>query len=214
MSIELYNCDCMEYMKNMEDKSVDFTFTDIPYGEVNRASNGLRVLDFGKADEVTFDLQIFLSEVLRVTKNSICIFCGKEQFSEIFSFFAKQKGTTRSIVWEKTNPSVMNGQYVYLSGVELAVWFRPSGCKVFNAHCKNTVFRYPLGNSKYHPTGKNPKLIEDILLDNTNEDDLVFDPCMGGGTTGFICKKNGRNFIGCELEKEFFDNASRRIEES
>ncbi len=89
--IDLYNIDCIEYMKTMEDMSVDFTFTDIPYGEVNRESNGLRVLNFGKADEKTFDLETFLPEVLRVTKNSICIFCGKEQFSIIHGFFAKQK---------------------------------------------------------------------------------------------------------------------------
>ena len=211
--INLYNIDCMEYMKTMEDMSVDFTFTDIPYGEVNRKSNGLRTLDFGKADEKTFDLESFLPEVLRVTKNSICIFCGKEQFSIIHGFFAKQKGTTRGIVWRKTNPSVMNGQYVYLSGIELGVWFKRSGAKVFNAHCKNTVFDYPLGNSKWHPTGKNVKLWKDILLDNTNEGDLVFDPCSGGGTTAVVCKENNRNFVGCELDKTFFENSIKRLEE-
>lgn len=211
--INLYNIDCMEYMKTMEDMSVDFTFTDIPYGEVNRESNGLRTLDFGKADEKTFDLESFLPEVLRVTKNSICIFCGKGQFSIIHGFFLKQKGTTRGIVWRKTNPSVMNGQYVYLSGIELGVWFKRSGAKVFNAHCKNTVFDYPSGNSKWHPTGKNVKLWKDILLDNTNEGDLVFDPCSGGGTTAVVCKENNRNFVGCELDKTFFENSIKRLEE-
>ena len=78
-----------------------------------------------------------------MTKNSICIFCGRGQFSDIYKFFANKKGTVRPIVWEKTNPSPMNGQYVYLSGVEFAVWFKKAGAKVFNAHCKNTVFKYP-----------------------------------------------------------------------
>lgn len=47
-----------------------------------------------------------------------------------------RKGTVRPIIWEKTNPSPMNGQYIYLSGVEMAVWFKKSGAKHFNAHCK------------------------------------------------------------------------------
>jgi hypothetical protein len=66
--------------------SVDFTLTDIPYGEVNRTSNGLRNLDKGNADIVTFPLKDFLDAVYKVTKNSICIFCGREQFSDIYIY--------------------------------------------------------------------------------------------------------------------------------
>lgn len=67
-------------MAKMDDISVDFTLTDIPYDAVNRQSNGLRSLDKCKADILTFDLNSFLENVYRVTKNSIVIFCGKEQF--------------------------------------------------------------------------------------------------------------------------------------
>lgn len=48
----------------------------------------------------------------------------------------------------------MNGKYIYLSGIEMAVWFKKQGAKVFNAHCKNSVFKYPNGKSKLHPTEK------------------------------------------------------------
>ena len=48
----------------------------------------------------------------------------------------KKLGTVRHLVWEKTNPSPMNGQYIYLSGIENAVWFKKKGA-TFNAHCKN-----------------------------------------------------------------------------
>ena len=178
----LVNSDCITYMQGMTTESVDFTLTDVPYNAVNRDSNGLRELDKDKADVITFDLTSFLKEVYRVTKGTICIFCGKEQFSEIYSFFARQKGTVRPVIWEKTNPSPMNGQYIYLSGVEMAVWFKKKGGH-FNAHCKNTVFRFPNGSSKLHPTQKNEKLFEQLLLDNSNEGDVVFDPCMGSGTT-------------------------------
>lgn len=158
-----------------------------------------------------FDLNQFLCELNRVTKNSLCIFCGKEQFSTIYEYFANQKGTVRPIVWEKSNPSPMNGQYIYLSGVELAVWFKKSGAKTFNAHCKNTVFKYPNGRSKLHPTEKNHQLLRDLILDNTNEGDIVFDPCAGSGSHCLIAKENNRKFLGCEINDEWFDVAYKRV---
>lgn len=118
----------MDYMKNMDDGSVNFTLTDIPYNAVNRKGNGLRNLDKSKADILTFNLSDFLEHLYRITKNSIVIFCGKEQFSQIYDFFANKKGTVRPIVWQKSNPSPMNGQYVYLSGIELSVWFKRKWC--------------------------------------------------------------------------------------
>ena len=86
--IDIRQGDCMELMKEIQDNSVDFILTDIPYGEVNRESNGLRKLDKEKADIITFDLISFLEQTYRITNNSICIFCGREQFSDIYKFFA------------------------------------------------------------------------------------------------------------------------------
>lgn len=97
----LINDDCMNVFPFIQDNQVDFTLTDVPYNVVNRDSNGLRNLNKDNADILTFDLQEFLEEVHRVTKNSIVIFCSKEQFSFIYEFFAKQKGTVRPIIWEK-----------------------------------------------------------------------------------------------------------------
>lgn len=211
--IKLLQGDCIEVMKSMKNDSVDFTLTDIPYNEVNRKSNGLRDLDKQKADVLTFDLNVFLKEVYRITKNSICIFCGREQFSEIYSFFAKQKGTVRPIVWQKSNPSPMNGQHIYLSGVEFAVWFKKSGAKVFNAHCKNTVFKYPNGSSKLHPTEKNHGLLKELILDNTNENDIVFDCCMGSGSHLVVALENNRRAMGIELDENYFNIAKERIYE-
>lgn len=128
---EVYNTDCIDFMKKMKANSVNLTLTDIPYGVVNRDSNGLRILDKNIADVMTFDIQDFLEEVYRISSSTIIIFCGKEQFSEIFDFFSNKqnmkKGTVREVIWQKSNPSPMNGQYVYLSGVENAVWFKKRG---------------------------------------------------------------------------------------
>lgn len=106
----------------------------------------------------------------------------------------------------------MNGQYVYLSGVELAVWFKPKGRKVFNAHCKNTVFKHPNGSRKIHPTQKNVNLFEELITDNTNENEIVFDPFMGSGTTGVACLNTNRKFVGIELDENYFNLAKERIE--
>jgi site-specific DNA-methyltransferase (adenine-specific) len=205
--------DCMELMAEMPDSFIDFTLTDIPYDAANRDDNGLRNLDKGFADVMQFNLDNFLREVNRVTRNSLCIFCGKEQFSQIYEYFASQKGTVRPIIWEKSNPSPMNGQYIYLSGVEMAVWFKKSGTKTFNAHCKNTVFKYPNGRAKFHPTEKNHKLLKDILLDNTNEGDVVFDPCAGSGAHCLVAAQNGRQFFGAEIDTTFCDIANKRIQD-
>lgn len=210
--VKLIQGDCLEEMKLQNDNCVDFTLTDIPYDVVNRGSNGLRNLDKDKADILTFDLHNFLDEVYRITQNSICIFCSKEQFSTIYQYFASKKGTVRPVVWQKSNPSPMNGQFIYLSGVEFAVWFKKSGAKVFNAHCKNTVFKYPNGSSKLHPTEKNHSLLQELILDNTNENDTVFDPCMGSGSHLLVALQNNRNAIGIELDENYFNIAKERIE--
>ena len=213
---KLYNIDCIEFMKTMPSLSVDLILTDIPYGEVTRESNGLYNLDRGNADITTFDIQTFLKECYRIAKSGIIIFCGKGQFSDIFNFFAieqqKKKGTVRQLIWQKTNPVPSNGQYVYLSGIENAVWFRKSK-GIFNAHCKNTVFAYPIwgGKNRIHPTEKNHDLLKELILDNSNEGSIIFDPCAGSGSTLLVAAKNNRQWIGCELDPNYFELAQNRL---
>lgn len=214
---KIYNIDCMEYMKTLPANSINFTLTDIPYNEVQRETNGLekmKSLDIlGAADKATFNTEEFCKEIYRITSNSICIFCGLEQMSDIVKFFKKQKGTCRVLVYKKTNPVPSNGQYVYLSGIELAVWFKKRGAKTFNAHCKNTVFEYPIfgGKKRIHPTQKHPDLFKELILDNTNEGDIVFDPCAGGMTTALAASATNRNFICCELNEEYFNKGKELL---
>ena len=213
--IKLLQGDCMELMNNIPNESIDLVLTDIPYNEVNRKDNGLRKLDKENADVLTFDLISFLEQLYDKAKSTIIIFCGKEQVSIIHSYFNdKQKkgmGTVRQLIWEKSNPSPMNGQHIYLSGVENAIWFKKRG-GTFNAHCKNTVFKYPIGRSKLHPTEKNHLLLQELILDNSNENDLILDPCMGSGSTGVVALQNNRNFLGIELNQNYFEIAKNRLE--
>lgn len=213
----IFNADCMELMSNIKQDGVfDVTLTDIPYDMVNRKDNGLRNLNKDKADIITFNLDNFLDEIYRLTSGSIIIFCGVNQVSQIYNYFAdkqnNKQGTTRQLIWKKTNPSPMNGQHIYLSGIENAIWFKKRGA-TFNAHCKNTVFEFPSGRSKIHPTEKNHELIKDLILDNSNEGDIIFDPCAGSLAHCLVAKENGRRYVGCELQKEYFDKGIKRLYE-
>lgn len=210
----LIHYDCIKVMNKLEDSCVDFTLTDIPYDSVNRKSNGLRKLDKGNADILTFDLEKFLEEVYRVTSGTTIIFCGMNQVSPIFSYFdvlaKKGKGTVRQLVWKKTNPSPMNGEYIYLSGLENAIWFKKKGA-TFNAHCKSNVFEFPCGRSKLHPTEKNHNLIKDLIVDNSNENDILFDPCSGSASHLFCARELNRRFLGCELDDNYFQVGVNRL---
>lgn len=211
--MNLMQGDCLERMKEIPDGSVDMVLTDIPYDVVNRESNGLRSLDKGKADIITFDLNESLKETMRVCSGSFYIFCSTEQVSEIRKFYADADLTTRLCVWEKTNPSPMNGQYNWLSGVECFVYAKKRGA-TFNEHCKNTVFRHPVPRGKAHPTMKPVHLLERLITASTNEGDTVLDFTMGSGTTGVACANLGREFIGIEKDLDYFNIALTRIEEA
>ena len=149
---QIYNIDCIDYMKTLPNNSVNFTLTDIPYDEVQRSTNGLSQMEnlstLGDADKLNFNLNDFLDEVYRVTQNSLCIFCGEKLLSTICKYFKNKPGTCRTIVYKKTNPTPSNGKYIYLSGIELGCWFKKRGAKTFNAYCKNTVFEYPIFSGK------------------------------------------------------------------
>lgn len=211
----LINYDCIKVMNKLEDTLFNLTITDIPYDVINRKDNGLRNLNKENADILTFDLNIFLEELYRLTNGTIIIFCSLEQISTIAKFFAYKQsnklGTMRHLTWCKTNPSPMNGEYIYLSATENAIWFKKKGA-TFNAHCKKNYFSYPCGKSKLHPTEKNHDLIKELILDNSNENDLIFDPCCGSGTHCLVAKENNRRFVGCELDKNYFEIAKGRFD--
>lgn len=210
MNINLYNADCLELMKEIPDGSVDMVLADIPYGEVNQKSSGLRLLDREKADACSIDLQDMVDECVRVCRGSFYIFCGTEQISQIIANFRRHKLTTRLCAWEKSNPSPMNGSRMWLSGMEFCVFARKPKA-TFNEHCKKALWSAHVGKSKVHPTEKPVKLMERLILASTNESETVLDFTMGSGTTGVACVNTNRNFIGIELEPDYFRIAKDRI---
>lgn len=75
---------------------------------------------------------------------------------------------------------------------------------------KSNVFKYPRDNDGFHPTQKPVKLLEDLIKTYTNENDLVLDFTMGSGSTGVACKNTNRQFIGIELDKDYYQIAQER----
>lgn len=208
--IKLHNDDCMNVLPSLADGSISLTLTDIPYDEVNRKSGGLRNLDKSHADIITFPLDEFIDEVVRVTSGSIYIFCGSVQVSHIRNRLIEHGLSVRHCIWEKTNPSPMNGQHIWLSSIENCVFAKKSGA-TFNEHCKSAVWRCATERYKHHPTPKPVKLMERLIEASSNPGDIVFDPCMGGGSVGVAAKKCGRSFIGVEMNKEYYDLTVDRI---
>lgn len=75
------------------------------------------------------------------------------------------------------------------------------------------ILSFPRDGGRIHPTQKPVALCEYLIKTYTNESDTVLDNCMGSGTTGVACKLTGRNFIGIELNKEYFKIAKQRIKD-
>lgn len=205
--------DCLSLMTTMSDNSVDMILCDIPYGEVNQVSSGLRLLDRGKADSCDIDLKKMISEFNRICKGSMYVFCGTEQISQLVNHFKSFGLTTRVGVWEKTNPSPMNGTRLWISGLEFCVFARKAK-STFNEHCKKAVWQFPSGRSKIHPTQKPLALMERLILASSNKGDTVLDNTMGSGTTGVACLNTERNFIGMEMDAEYFEIARDRIDQT
>lgn len=208
--VTLFHGDCLNVLRTLPDHSVDMVLADIPYGVVNRSSQGLRNLDKGLADLLDFNLEMVMTECTRVCKSSFYVFCGTEQVSFLRGFFVDRHLTSRLCIWEKTNPSPMNGQRLWLSSIECCVFARAKN-SVFNEHCKSSVWRFPVARGKLHPTMKPLPLIEYLVRASSNEGDTVLDFTMGSGTTGVACVNTERRFIGIEKDPAYFAVAQNRI---
>lgn len=74
------------------------------------------------------------------------------------------------------------------------------------------ILKYKHDKEKFHPTQKPVALLEYLIRTYTNDGELVLDNCMGSGSTGVACLNTNRNFIGIELDENYFNVAKERIE--
>lgn len=105
----------------------------------------------------------------------------------------------------------------YLTDTEFILFFRERGVKVYGQFdTKRTWCATPLNQSdkkKYnHPTVKPQLIVTNLILNSSQYGEIILDPFMGSGTTGVACVKTNRNFIGIELDEQYFKTAKSRIE--
>jgi DNA modification methylase len=192
----IHHCDALALLKRLPDASVDMVLTDIPYGEVNYSNETLRSirkLHKGNADTVTFDLEALLIEIDRVSKYWVYMFCGIGQISQIRSHWM-QGYMVRLAMWVKTNPSPMNGQLTWMSGMESCVVIRKQNAK-FNKFCELPLWHFPTYPYPEHPTAKPIDLFKYLIESSSNEGDLILDPFSGSGTSAIAAKTLNRRFI-------------------
>lgn len=230
--MQLINGDCIEVLKDIPDNSVDLVVIDPPYdisctnggGSINKVKhmvNSIQTLAEVGINK-SYDIEGVGSELIRIMKNiNIYIWCNKTQIPEYFNYYVNKLNCKFDILcWHKTNP-LPTYHNKYLSDTEYCLYFRKGGycnpADTDNAYENaKTYYLAPL-NAKdkkiwKHPTIKPLDFTEKIIKNSSKEGDIILDCFMGSGTTGVAAKRLNRNFIGIELNKEYFDIAKTRIE--
>jgi site-specific DNA-methyltransferase (adenine-specific) len=197
--------DCREIVPTLG--RVDLVLTDPPYGEVNRDSGGLRNLDKGVADDDSGLDVTFLCDLQAATHY---VWCGTEQVSALRAGYVAQGYSTRLCGWEKSNPSPMNGEYLWLSSFECCVFARTQKA-TFNQRCASPIWRGPTDHSQQHPTQKPLWLFSKLISASTNQGDTILDPFAGSGTTGRAAKDLHRKAILIEREERYCEISARRM---
>jgi len=201
--------DSYELIKQIPDNSIDLICTDIPYEVVSGGvcEDGLggrksrQRIDLLDTDVYnSFDINI-LDEFVRVMKKvNIFIWCSKLQLPKILNYFMKIKDVNYDILtWHKTNPSPLINM-TYLSDTEYCLSFREKGV-VIKGENKNRYKYWVTSLNKNdkdtfeHQTIKPLKIIKQLIINTTDENDIVADFFGGSGTTGEACIELNRQFV-------------------
>jgi site-specific DNA-methyltransferase (adenine-specific) len=239
---DLMQGDCLEWMKEIPDGSVDMVLADPPYGTTAC-----------KWDTV-IDLPLMWEQLKRVIKpNGAIVMTASQPFTSALVMSNPNK-FRYSLVWDKVNKytGALNANKMPLRRHEDILVFyeklptynkqmreglpysstQTTGHGIHTQYGKNTEARITIneggrnpcsvieikGDIKkghgLHPTQKPVALMEDLVRTYTNEGETVLDFTMGSGTTGVAAKNLGRKFIGIELDQGYFDIAVKRIGEA
>lgn len=217
----IFNQDCYEAIKTLPNNCIDLVIIDPPYqmdehgcggafGNKNRPyQNEVDTLAYGITDEI-------LQEIERVQKKTnIYIFCNKNQLRQLFNFY-KDKNVDL-LVWQKTNP-IPRCNNKYLSDLEYIFFARDEGVKVYgNYDTLSKVYSSSINKKDKkmynHPTIKPEELIEKLIINSSQENDIVLDCFLGSGTTCVCAKKLNRKYLGYEINEEYFQTAFQRLRE-
>lgn len=175
--------------------------------------------DYGDWDSL-FTMEIlegFIREYYKKLKNggTMIIFFDLWKISLLKEIMEKYKfKQIRFIEWIKTNPQPLNSCVNYLTNCREIALVGIKGSKpTFNSKYDNGIYMFPLqgGKNRFHPTQKNLTLFEELIIKHSNENDVVLDTFLGGGTTAIACKNTNRTFKGCEISSEYFDKVMKLV---
>lgn len=184
----VYNCDCVEYMRTLADNHFDLAIADPPYG-INISSNPFRRrLEPKEWDNIELGNDFF-TELFRVSKNQI-IWGGN---------YFNLPPTKCFLVWDKRQP------FDFSSAMCEYAW-----CS-FNSPAKLFRYKVTLEKNKIHVCQKPVSLYAWILQNYANNGDKIFDPMIGSGSSRIAAYKMGFDYVGCELDKDYFDAQNERF---
>ena len=199
--INLHNKDCMEALKEMKDNQFNLALVDPPYGYGDKKTN---ILNFRQKEQHRewniAPNEEYFNELFRVSKNQII--WGGNYFSYIWKF-----GGRCFIYWHKGNPvnNFADGEMAWTS---------------FDKNAIQIDYRY-YGNlqgntsaeKKIHPTQKPFQLYKRVLMKFANKGDKILDTHLGSGSIAIACHNLGYDLEGYELDKKYFEAASKRLEQ-
>lgn len=228
--INLMLGDCLERMKEIPDGSVDMILTDPPY-ELSKSKGGGMMGKGGRKfmDEVRSDGMIDGINTSMFLDSCLSLFDKKQRFCGVFTCSTKQvveyitwaeeKKLQYGIgVWQKTNPAPLCN-CKYLNDVEYWIYIKGNKSKILgNYHTKSMVYTSKINKKDKaefgHPTCKPVELMEKFIVNHSIEGQKILDPFMGSGSTGVAAKNLNRDFIGIELDENYFNIAKERINQS
>jgi len=221
--------DCLEGMRQIEDKSIDLVITDPPYSSGTRkeGNKGLRKSmnrgtddkDWIAGDCLTTNGFVWLmrecaiewKRILKVGGSILCFIDWRMYpalSGAIESADLRHQGL---IVWDKTFFGM--GTH-FRNQHELILHFTHTIAIEAQRHDVGNVIQYPPIRNGMHPTEKPVELIGTLLSVVCPKGGVILDPFIGSGTTAEACIRSGRQFIGFEKEKTYFDAAQIRIKKA
>jgi len=228
----IYNENCLETLKKMDDKSIDCVNMNLRIRNGKYCSRQIvkelstKYIDFDDNMPIDDYYKLhskILKELLRVGKiifYNIQIVTGSKRavFKMIGDFNEQLKDI---IIWDKINAAPSMQKKVINRRSELILIFesensisRMYDIANFNRGEMDDIWRIKRGKKvdKNHSAVFPIELVEKILLNFTLENQIVYDPFMGLGTTALCCVKKNRKYIGSELSKDYVEIAKKRIE--
>jgi DNA modification methylase len=217
--------DCLEVMKTFPGDSIDLILTDPPYNTGMKATNrGARLHDFFDDDYTDEDYLKLVRggayEMFRILKNDkpIYLFINWKQLGlwlqELRGVGFNIKNT---IVWDKVVHGLNYQNYAnthefIIYGVK-GNWFptnKESQDKKRGFFKDVWSIQRKMTDNDGHETIKAEEVLATVLSHAPNEK-IVCDPFMGSGSTAFVCKRMGRDYVGCEMEQKYIDIANKRL---